>query len=62
MNMRQRRRAMIAQMDRFHPLTSPWMNRILQCDPSKRRFWDMTMPRWKAGERRNARKQCGSAR
>lgn len=56
MNMRQRRRTMIAQMDRFVALSSPWHWRILECDPSTRRIWDITMPRWKAGEKRELRK------
>lgn len=52
MKMRQRRRTMIAQMDRFIFLNDPWLLLAIGCDPSTRRVWDITMPRWKAGERR----------
>lgn len=52
MKMRQRRRTMIAQMDRHFTLSLPWHWRALGCDPQTRKFWDITMPRRKAGEKR----------
>lgn len=55
MNMRQRRRTMIAQSDRFVDIPNGWFARAMGFDSATRKFWDITMPRWKAGERRRLR-------